>query len=41
MLEKTLDVLVAGVFLTGRDGRIVYMNDAAERQTRAGVPFAS
>jgi DNA-binding CsgD family transcriptional regulator/PAS domain-containing protein len=36
MLEKTLDVLVAGVFLTGRDGRIVYMNDAAERQTRAG-----
>ncbi|WMT78000.1 LuxR C-terminal-related transcriptional regulator [Bradyrhizobium sp. Ash2021] len=36
MLEKTLDVLVAGVFLTARDGRVVYMNDAAERQTRTG-----
>jgi DNA-binding CsgD family transcriptional regulator/PAS domain-containing protein len=36
MLEKTLDVLVAGVFLTARDGRVVYMNGAAERQTRIG-----
>src|SRR5882672_5636832 len=36
MLEKTLDVLVAGVFLTARDGRVVYMNAAAERQIRTG-----
>ena len=36
MLEKTLDVLVAGVFLTARDGRVVYMNAAAERQIRNG-----
>ncbi|MEH2537954.1 MULTISPECIES: helix-turn-helix transcriptional regulator [unclassified Bradyrhizobium] len=36
MLEKTLDVLVAGVFLTARDGRVVYMNAAAERQVRTG-----
>ena len=36
MLEKTLDGLVAGVFLTARDGRVVYMNAAAERQVRTG-----
>jgi DNA-binding CsgD family transcriptional regulator/PAS domain-containing protein len=36
MLEKTLDVLVAGVFLTSRDGRVVYMNAAAERQIKTG-----
>ncbi len=36
MLERTLDALVAGVFLTARDGRIVYMNAAAERQIRTG-----
>lgn len=37
MLEKTLDVLAAGVFLTSRDGRVVYMNEAAERQVRNGT----
>jgi DNA-binding CsgD family transcriptional regulator/PAS domain-containing protein len=36
LLEKTLDGLVAGVFLTTRDGRVVYMNAAAERQVRTG-----
>jgi DNA-binding CsgD family transcriptional regulator/PAS domain-containing protein len=36
MLERTLDSLVAGVYLTARDGRVVYMNAAAERQTRMG-----
>ena len=36
MLEKTLDGLVTGVFLTARDGRVVYMNAAAERQIRTG-----
>ncbi|MDM0031495.1 LuxR C-terminal-related transcriptional regulator [Variovorax sp. J22P271] len=36
MLEKTLDGLAAGVFLTARDGHVVYMNAAAERQVRAG-----
>lgn len=36
MLEKTLDLLAVGVFLTARDGRIVYMNEAAERQIRTG-----
>lgn len=36
MLEKTLDGLAAGVFLTARDGHVVYMNHAAERQIRAG-----
>jgi hypothetical protein len=29
MLEKTFDALVAGVFLTARDGHVVYMNAAA------------
>jgi DNA-binding CsgD family transcriptional regulator/PAS domain-containing protein len=37
MLEKTLDGLAAGVFLTARDGRVVYMNEAAERQARTGT----
>lgn len=36
LLEKTLDGLAAGVYLTGRDGRVVYLNDAAERQIRTG-----
>ncbi len=36
MLEKTLDGLAAGVFLTAGDGRIVYMNATAERQIRLG-----
>jgi DNA-binding CsgD family transcriptional regulator len=36
MLERTLDRLVAGVFLTARDGRVVYMNATAQRQIRAG-----
>ena len=36
MLEKTLDGLAAGVFLTARDGHVVYMNAAAERQIKAG-----
>jgi hypothetical protein len=36
MLEKTLDGLVAGVFLAARDGRVVYMNAAAERQVKTG-----
>ncbi len=37
MLEKTLGGLAAGVFLTARDGHVVYMNHAAERQVRAGT----
>jgi DNA-binding CsgD family transcriptional regulator/PAS domain-containing protein len=37
MLEKTLDALTTGVFLTARDGRVVYMNRAAERQVKAGT----
>ena len=36
MLERTLDGLVSGVYLTARDGRVVYMNAAAERQVKAG-----
>lgn len=36
VLEQTLDALAAGVFLTARDGRVVYMNAAAERQIRTG-----
>lgn len=36
MLERTLDGLVAGVFLTARDGHVVYMNPAAERQIKTG-----
>jgi len=37
LLEKTLDVLAAGVYLTSSDGRVVYMNAAAERQVKAGT----
>jgi DNA-binding CsgD family transcriptional regulator/PAS domain-containing protein len=36
MLEATLDALLAGVYLVARDGRLVYMNTAAERQIKAG-----
>jgi len=36
MLEKTLDALATGVFLMARDGHVVYMNAAAERQIKAG-----
>ncbi|MBW8849023.1 MAG: LuxR family transcriptional regulator [Burkholderiales bacterium] len=36
MLEKTLDGLTSGVFLTAIDGRVVYMNQAAEQQVKAG-----
>jgi DNA-binding CsgD family transcriptional regulator len=36
MLERTLDGLIAGVFLTASNGRVVYMNAAAERQIRTG-----
>ena len=36
MLEATLDALVAGVYLVARDGRVVYMNAAAECQIRSG-----
>jgi DNA-binding CsgD family transcriptional regulator/PAS domain-containing protein len=35
-LERTLDALVAGVYLTSPDGSIVYMNAAAERQIKVG-----
>jgi len=37
MLEKTLDGLLAGVFLAARDGHVVYMNATAERQVKAGA----
>jgi len=36
MLERTLDGLVSGVYLAARDGRVVYMNAAAERQVKTG-----
>lgn len=36
MLEATLSRLAAGVYLTARDGNIVYMNAAAEHQARTG-----
>ena len=36
ILEKTLDGLAAGVFLTTHDGRVVYMNQAAEQQVANG-----
>ena len=36
MLEATLDALAAGVYLISRDGKVVYMNAAAEHQARAG-----
>src|SRR5262245_6232800 len=35
-LEATLDALNSGVYLADRDGRIVYMNRAAERQVGSG-----
>jgi DNA-binding CsgD family transcriptional regulator/PAS domain-containing protein len=35
-LEATLDALTAGVYLVDCEGRLVYMNPAAERQIRAG-----
>jgi DNA-binding CsgD family transcriptional regulator len=34
-LERTLDGLAAGVFLTASDGQVVYMNAAAERQAKS------
>lgn len=37
VLKRTLDGLAAGVFLAARDGRVVYMNTAAERQVRSGT----
>jgi len=36
MLEATLDALAAGVYLLARDGRVVYMNAAAEQQIETG-----
>lgn len=36
ILERTLNGLVSGVFLTTGGGRVVYMNEAAERQVRSG-----
>ena len=35
-LERTVDALAAAVFLTDREGRIVYMNKSAERQINTG-----
>lgn len=35
-LEATLDALTAGVYLANREGRLVYLNRAAEGQMRAG-----
>jgi DNA-binding CsgD family transcriptional regulator/Fe-S cluster biosynthesis and repair protein YggX len=36
VLEATLDALTSGVYLTGFDGRVVYMNRVAEQQIRTG-----
>src|SRR5262249_32027201 len=36
VLEATLDALTAGVYLADREGHLVYMNPAAERQIRSG-----
>ena len=36
VLEATLDALTSGVYLTGFDGRIVYMNRVAEQQVKSG-----
>ena len=36
VLEATLDGLASGVYLTRRDGQVVYMNAAAERQVKTG-----
>lgn len=35
-LEQTVDALSAGLFLTDRNGHIVYMNKSAENQIRTG-----
>jgi DNA-binding CsgD family transcriptional regulator/PAS domain-containing protein len=35
LLEKTLDGLAAGVFLTANDGSVIYMNNAAQQQVSA------
>jgi len=35
-LEATLDALASGVYLTDREGRIVYINRASERQVKTG-----
>lgn len=35
LLEKTLDGLAAGVFLTANDGSVIYMNNAAQQQAGA------
>ena len=37
VLKRTLDGLAAGVFLAARDGHVVYMNTAAERQVKSGT----
>lgn len=37
VLERTLDGLAAGVFLVARDGHVVHMNTAAERQVKSGT----
>ena len=39
-LEATLNALTSGVYLTDRDGRIVYMNRAAERQVAPAMQSA-
>lgn len=36
VLERTLDALTSSVYLTDCQGRIVYMNRAAERQVKTG-----
>jgi DNA-binding CsgD family transcriptional regulator len=36
VLEATLDALTSGVYLTGFDGQIVYMNRVAELQVKTG-----
>jgi DNA-binding CsgD family transcriptional regulator/PAS domain-containing protein len=36
ILERTLDGLTSGVYLMARDGRVIYMNAAAERQVKTG-----
>lgn len=36
MLERTLNGLASGVYLTGQDGQIIYMNAAAEQQIKTG-----
>ena len=41
MFEATLNGLAAGVYLTKRDGRVVYMNAAAEHQVRTAMLSAS